>query len=63
MENGKYAQRKGYGLLLALLLISALPSYIAWVCLTGAFILYVLCNLRCFSLPKMPGGICYWALF
>lgn len=63
MGNGKYAQRKGYGLLLTLLLISALPSYIAWVCLAGAFILYVLCNLRCFSLPKMPGGICYWALF
>ena len=64
MGNGKYAQRKGYGLLLALLLISALPrSYIAWACLAGVFGFYTLKNLRHFSLPKMPGGICYWVLF
>ena len=63
MENGKYAQRKGYGLLLTLLLISALPSYIAWACLAGVFGFYTLKNLRHFSLPKMPGGICYWVLF
>ena len=63
VENGKYAQRKGYGLLLTLLLISALPSYIAWACLAGVFGFYTLKNLRHFSLPKMPGGICYWVLF
>lgn len=63
VEKGRYNQKKGYWLLIALFLVSALPKYVVWAGLMGAVVFYILFNLRHYSPSKMPGGACYWGLF